>query len=74
MALNRCCVTGFQWGGTPTGKEATLANNSAYVTGDNPNVAVLLVHDLFGWKFPNLRLLADHYAKEINATVYLPDL
>jgi len=74
MAVNKCCVTGFQWGGTPTGSESTLANNPTYVRGSNPDVAVLLVADLFGWKFPNLRLLADHYAREINATVYLPDL
>lgn len=31
------------------------------------------MHDVFGWTFPNLRLLADHYAKEADATVYLPD-
>lgn len=37
-------------------------------------VAVLIVHDLFGWNLPNARLLADHYAKEADATVYLPDL
>lgn len=74
MAVNKCCLTGFQWGGTPTGTESKLANNLTYVTGSNSDVAVLLVHDLFGWKFPNLRLLADHYAKEIGATVYLPDL
>ena len=37
-------------------------------------VAILMVHDIFGWTFPNARLLADHYAKEADATVYLPDL
>lgn len=74
MALSKCCYTGFQWSGTPVGKEGKLANNPTYITGSNPDVAVLLVHDLFGWKFPNLRLLADHFASEINATVYMPDL
>jgi dienelactone hydrolase len=34
---------------------------------------VLIVHDLLGWTFPNVRLLADHYAREANATVYVPD-
>ena len=34
----------------------------------------MIIHDLFGWKSPNPRLLADHYAKEANATVYVPDL
>lgn len=34
----------------------------------------MIVHDVFGWKSPNPRLLADHYAKEADATVYVPDL
>ncbi len=56
------------------GKEIKLANNDTYVTGSNKDVAIMVVHDIFGWTFPNLRLLADHYAQEANATVYLPDL
>lgn len=43
------------------------------MAGDNPAVAILIIHDLMGWSFPNVRLLADHYAKEANATVYVPD-
>ena len=38
------------------------------------SAAILLVHDIFGWTFTNARLLADHFAKEADATVYLPDL
>ena len=34
----------------------------------------MIIHDIFGWTLPNSRLLADHYAKEVDATVYLPDL
>lgn len=34
----------------------------------------MIIHDLYGWEFPNTRLLADHYADEVNATVYVPDL
>jgi len=33
----------------------------------------MVVADIFGWKFTNLRLLADHHAKAVDATVYLPD-
>ena len=58
----------------PQGKETKLANLNAYVSGTNKEVAILLVHDIFGWTFTNLRLLADHYAQEVGATVYLPDL
>ena len=71
--MSSCCKEGFKWNGTPTGKEATLGNNKCYVTGDNKDAAVLLVHDVFGWTLPNLRILADHYAKEANVTAYLPD-
>lgn len=68
-----CCLQTFTWGGTPTGKEVELAGIKSYVAGDNKDVAVLLIHDLFGWRYPNVRLLADHYAREIDATVYVPD-
>jgi dienelactone hydrolase len=33
----------------------------------------MIIHDLPGWTFPNVRLLADHYAREANATVYVPN-
>lgn len=45
-----------------------------YVTGSNSDVAILVIHDLFGWTFPNVRPLADSYAVEADATVYVPDL
>lgn len=37
-------------------------------------VVIMIVHDIFGWTSANTRLLADHYAKEADATVYIPDL
>ncbi|KAI2467947.1 dienelactone hydrolase family protein [Annulohypoxylon bovei var. microspora] len=73
MSLKECCIKGFKWSGTPTGKISKLNDNDVYIAGDNPDVAVMIIHDLLGWTFPNARLLADHFAKEINATVYLPD-
>ena len=72
--MSECCIKGFRWEGNPSGTETTLAGNKTYVTGSNSEVAILVIHDLFGWTFPNLRLLADHYAQEANATAYLPDL
>ena len=72
--MSECCTTGFRWEGKPVGKESKLANQDAYVTGSNTDAAVLFVHDLYGWTLTNARLLADHYAKEANVTVYLPDL
>ncbi|KAF2965076.1 hypothetical protein GQX73_g8479 [Xylaria multiplex] len=73
MSFSSCCLKTFTWGGTPTGKETTLAGNNAYVAGDNKDAAVLFIHDLFGWKYSNIRLLADHYAREADVTVYVPD-
>jgi len=70
---SNCCKSGFQWSGTPSGTESTIAGNKTYVAGDNKDVAILMIHDVFGWTLPNLRLLADHFAKEADATVYLPD-
>lgn len=73
MSLSSCCLQGFEWGGLPAGKTGKLANNDSYITGGNPDYAIMVVHDIFGWTFPNIRLLADHYAREANATVYVPD-
>ncbi|KAF2102786.1 dienelactone hydrolase family protein [Rhizodiscina lignyota] len=67
---SECCLRGFEWDGTPIGKEAKLADNNAYITGSNSKIAIMVIADLFGW---NTRLLSDHYAKEADATVYLPD-
>lgn len=72
--VNECCLKGFQWEGTPSGTEGKLAGNDAYIAGSNKDVAILFIHDLLGWRYPNNRLLADHYAREVNATVFLPDL
>lgn len=72
--LSDCCVKGFNWGGTPVGQEAKLGETTTYVSGANKDVAIMLIHDAFGYTFTNARLLADHYAKEVDATVYLPDL
>ncbi|KAB2573411.1 Hydrolase tropI [Lasiodiplodia theobromae] len=33
----------------------------------------MIIHDLYGWTFSNTRILADHYAQEVDATVYVPD-
>ncbi|RMZ66257.1 dienelactone hydrolase [Pyrenophora seminiperda CCB06] len=68
------CKKGFQWDGQTTGKETKLNDVNAYFTGDNKEAAILIVTDIFGWTLPNVRILADHYAKEANATVYVPDI
>ena len=76
MALqtHAACTEGTYWPGTTNGTEAKLDSTNVYVSGSNSEVAVLIVSDVFGWKLPNSRLLADHFAREANLTVYLPDL
>lgn len=73
MSIQACCFQGFEWEGTPVGRVDKLAQNDTYIIGDNPDIAVLLVHDMLGWAFSNVRLLADHYAREANVTVYVPN-
>lgn len=69
-----CCLKGFRWNGETRGREDKLESQSCYVTGENSDAAVMIVTDLYGWTFPNIRLLADHYAEEAGVTVYIPDL
>lgn len=71
--MQACCFTGFRWDGTPKGHEDRIANSDAYVTGSNKERAIVLIHDGAGWKSNNSRLLADHFADEVDATVYVPD-
>jgi dienelactone hydrolase len=69
-----CCKSGFAWNGNPQGTEAKIAGINTYIAGDSKSAAIFMIHDIFGWTFKNLRVLADHFAKEADATVYLPDL
>jgi dienelactone hydrolase len=77
--MSTCCLRSTLWEGTPTGTVTTLAGapNPVYVAKpaatSTSRAAILLIHDMLGWTFPNARLLADAYAREADATVYLPD-
>ena len=72
--MSSCCLKGFKWDAEPQGRETKVNELSCYVAGTNPDIAIVVIHDLYGWTFPNTRLLADHYAAEVGATVYVPDL
>ena len=76
MSLSSCCAKSFRWNGIPEGKVVPFPTNSnqAYKVGSNSAAAVMLIADLFGWEYPNIRLLADHFAREADVTVYVPDL
>jgi hypothetical protein len=76
MPNSRCRATDFEWEDEPTVQTVPFptSSNQAYKTGRSPDVAILFICDLFGWEFRNTRLLADHIARSVGATVYVPDL
>lgn len=45
-------------------QEVKVAGLDAYITGvrDNPGATIVFIHDIYGWKAKNARLLADKYA------------
>jgi Dienelactone hydrolase family len=73
----RDCVGGAIHTGRPTGSEDLFHGLKTYVTrpdeGTPEKGIIIFITDIFGWKFPNSRLLADKYAKRGGYTVYVPD-
>ncbi|KAH7041452.1 dienelactone hydrolase family protein [Microdochium trichocladiopsis] len=61
----------------PKGEEKTIHGRPTYVAqpprGTTPRGIILFLPDAFGWRFPNNRVLADHYASRGGYLVYLPD-
>lgn len=76
VGMSSCCLSGSVHEGTPTGSVETIDNLQTYVAkpkdGSKAKSIVILV-DIFGWEFKNVRLLADNYAKA-GFYVYIPDL
>ncbi|KAH7141804.1 putative hydrolase [Dactylonectria macrodidyma] len=68
-----CCLKGLRWEAKTKGRDENVAGLNCYATGSNKDVAIIVIHDLFGWTFENIRILADHFAEEVDATVYVPD-
>jgi len=69
------CVTGFIHEGTPKGTVETVAGLPTYVAkpADPKSGVIVIIPDVFGWDFPNNRLLADEYADKAQMITYLPD-
>ena len=74
----KCCAAGHMHSGLPTGHTETLHDLPAYVaeppSGRQPKGVVVIIPDAFGWELPNLRVLADTYAREGGFRVVMPDL
>lgn len=74
--LSSCCLSGSVHSGTPTGREDTIGGIATYVAEPSDNSTaktIVFVVDIFGWKFKNVRLLADNYAKA-GFCCYIPDV
>ncbi|TIC14655.1 alpha/beta-hydrolase [Wallemia mellicola] len=76
--MGDCCKrVGSFSNGIPKGIESNIAGLDVYISTSTQNqsdIAVLMISDIFGWRFVNNRVLADTYAEEAGVTVYLPDL
>ncbi|EXJ86787.1 hypothetical protein A1O3_03741 [Capronia epimyces CBS 606.96] len=76
IGLSACCVSGAVHSGTPRGHEATIGGLPTYIAepeNKSKSKSVVFIVDIFGWKFKNVRLLADQYAKA-GFYCYIPDV
>jgi dienelactone hydrolase len=73
--LSKCCEQAFIWPGSPSGFETVLGGIPAYVSSGEPSKSrvILYLHDIFGWKLPNARILADMLAEKSGMRVIVPD-
>ncbi|KAI3324190.1 dienelactone hydrolase family protein [Xylariaceae sp. AK1471] len=71
------CFNGGVHEGTPTGTVTKLHGLDVYVaepaSGNPPKGIVVLIPDVFGWDFVNIRLMADSFARKKDYRVYTPD-
>ncbi|KAJ1323401.1 carboxymethylenebutenolidase [Microdochium nivale] len=74
------CPDCFRGGVTtehPKGAETKIHGLDTYVaeppSGTTPKGIIVYITDAFGWRFPNNRVLADHYAQRGGYLVYVPD-
>ncbi|KAL9612809.1 MAG: hypothetical protein Q9167_002592 [Letrouitia subvulpina] len=74
--MSACCLSGAVHDGKPTGREDTIGGLQTYIsepaTGSKKK-SIVFITDVFGWQFPNVRLLADEYAKA-GFYAYIPDI
>lgn len=69
-------VTGSIHTGEATGTEEVVHGLNTYIARPESSVingTIVIIPDVFGWDFVNIRLLADSYAKRGGFKVLLPD-
>lgn len=73
----QCCAAGEIHSGTPNGRVAKVHGLDCYIAeppeGVSPKEVVIIISDVFSWKLPNSRILADNYATKSGFLVYLPE-
>ncbi|KAI1157671.1 dienelactone hydrolase family protein [Nemania serpens] len=71
------CFSGAVHEGKPTGTVTKLHGLDVYVaepaSGNPPKGIIVLIPDIFGWAFVNIRLMADGFAKKKDYRVYAPE-
>ena len=76
VGMSSCCLSGTVASGHPSGREDTVGGLPTYIaepSSKSTSSSVIFITDIFGWTFPNVRLLADEYAKA-GFYCYIPDL
>ena len=76
IGMGACCISGVVHDGTPQGREDTIGGLPTYIAEPSDKSTaktVVFITDIFGWKFKNVRLLADQYAKA-GLYCYVPDV
>ncbi|KAF2842708.1 alpha/beta-hydrolase [Patellaria atrata CBS 101060] len=75
VGVSSCCLSGKIQEGKPSGREITVGGLNTYVSepeSDSTEKTIIFITDIFGWRLPNIRLLADGYAKA-GFYCYVPD-
>jgi dienelactone hydrolase len=69
-----CCFRGFIDSGNPVGAVEEIDGVSCYVSSPNGRENVVVIStDIFGYELPNVRLIADSFAKA-GYTAVVPDM
>lgn len=75
--MGDCCLSGSLHNhATPKGRDEQIGGHGCYVaepSNGSKKRTLIFLTDIFGYKLPNTRLLADEYAKA-GFTVYVPDI
>jgi len=76
VGMSSCCLSGKVQNSKPEGQVEEIGGLKCYVAAPengSKEKSIIFLVDIFGWEFPNVRLLADHYAKA-GFFAYVPDV